>query len=264
MSVDGAAGGVAPDDVVATMTQALQQLRDNPNRINAVSVKPATFWTERPSLWFAKLEAQFETANITSQKTKFNYVLQALDNATIQEVAIVAETPRVNQEYDDIKAALLEAFGQSQEAKDKALLTLNGLGDRKPTSLLRHIQSLTTDMNSLIKAFFLAQLPMDIRSILAGQNFATAEDMAKAADRIVETRFLNDTISSIGQTTSTTAIEAIRRQNTSQRTPLKEEFICPGHKKYGSKAYTCRPGCIFGDIPLAQRPITGNGQVNRR
>jgi len=40
-----------------------------------------------------------------------------------------------NQEYNRTKAALLEAFYQSQEAKDKALFALHGLGDRKPSSM---------------------------------------------------------------------------------------------------------------------------------
>ncbi|QQP35748.1 uncharacterized protein LOC108734101, partial [Caligus rogercresseyi] len=119
-----------------------------------------------PDLWFAKVEAQFATANVTASSTKFNHILKSLDQDTVREI----------REYEDIKAELLEIFGPSQASKDGELFGLSGLGDRKPTSEM------------LIRAFFLVQLPADIRKILAVQEFHSVEAMAKAADNIYENR----------------------------------------------------------------------------
>jgi len=269
-NAEGAAGGAAAPDPVAAMAQAFQQFLANhddngQNRVRAISVKPPTFWTDRPVLWFAKLEAQFDIAGITVQKTKFNYVLQGLDNATIQEVATVAEAPQTNREYDSIKAALLEAFDQSQEAKDKALFALNGLGDRKPSSMLRHIRSLSTDLDTFVKAFFLAQLPVEVRSVLAAQRFTTVEEMAKAADRIVETRELSGCVAAVATPTMDTstnpgAVAAVAK------TKASDPFICGPHRKYGPKAHTCKPGCIWAGTPLAPRPPppAGNAAATRQ
>ena len=33
------------------------------------------FWPDRPGLWFAQAEAQFAFATVTSERTKFDYVI---------------------------------------------------------------------------------------------------------------------------------------------------------------------------------------------
>ncbi|KAK3773613.1 hypothetical protein RRG08_022322 [Elysia crispata] len=70
--------------------------------------------------------------------------------------------------------------------KDNELLNLNGLGDRRPTALLRKINALNDDPRTLKRALFLANLPSEIRNILAGQEFRETEDLAEAADRVWE------------------------------------------------------------------------------
>jgi len=231
------------------MAQVFQQFLANQddngkNMVRAISIKPLTFYTDQPVLWFAKLESQFDIAGITAQKTKFNYVLQGLDNATIQEVATVALVPQANQEYDNIKAALLEAFDQSQEAKDKALFALHGLGNWKPSSMLQHTQSLSTDLDIFVKAFFLAQLPVEVHSVLAAQWFATVEEVAKAADRIMETRKLGASVAAVvtptaeaATTTNAGAVCAVAQTKTKASNP----FNCGPHHKYIPKADTCKP-----------------------
>jgi hypothetical protein len=43
----------------------------------AVHLPP--FWPDRPGLWFAQAEAEFALASISSDKTKFNYVISQLE-----------------------------------------------------------------------------------------------------------------------------------------------------------------------------------------
>ena len=97
------------------------------------------------------------------------------------------------QPYDELKAALIAAFGKSQPEKDQELLNLNGLGDRKPSELLQHMKNLNVDPNTLFKALFLAQLPPVIRRILATSAKTDIGELAIEADRITEvSRLSND------------------------------------------------------------------------
>jgi len=253
-------------DQVAELQAQLNALQAQP-QVQAIRVKAPPFWASEPGLWFRRLEAQFTTAGITAQKTMFNHVLAALDNATVLEIAPVVDNPRNNEEYNHIKEALLAAFNQTRESKNAALFALNGLGDRKPSSMMRHILSLASDDtgqpngDTLVQAFFLAQLPGNVRSVLAGQTFANRDDLAAAADRIIESQQL--AISSTTFHPSTIAASQPTRPFDTKNKSTKEQFICLAHKKYGTKAYTCKPGCLFGDIKLAVPP-TGNALATRR
>ena len=91
---------------------------------------------------------------------------QALDNSTAERVQNIILDPPENP-HDTMKAALIRAFGKTQGEKDQALLGLNGLGDRKPSELLQHMQNLNADPATLFKVLFLAQLPPDVWRILA-------------------------------------------------------------------------------------------------
>jgi hypothetical protein len=51
------------------------------------------FWPDRPAVWFAQVEAQFELAAITRQKTKFNYVVSQLNQQQAAEVEDIITTP---------------------------------------------------------------------------------------------------------------------------------------------------------------------------
>ena len=105
-------------------------------------------------------------------------MVTALDNRTAAEVkAIICQPPPQNQ-FVAFKTALISAFGKSQTQKDNELFRICGLGDRKSSSLLRKIESVNNDANILRLAFFLAQLPSQVRAILALQNFADIHELA--------------------------------------------------------------------------------------
>ena len=130
----------------------------------SVSIKLPPFWATGPEVWFRQLETQFATHNppITADLTKFNHVVATLDNVTAGEVEAIILSPPTNNKYEALKAALIDAFGRTQASKDMALQSLAGLRDRKPSSLLRYMDSLNADPKNLFRSRFLAQLPIEV------------------------------------------------------------------------------------------------------
>ena len=139
-------------------------------------------------MWFAQVEAQFATRQppITEDLTKYNYVVAALDNVAAGEVEAFILAPPMTDKYKALKEALIKAFGKTQTQKDNELLSLSGLGDKKPSALLRHIRSLNADPETLLRALFLAQLPTEVRQILAASGKTNLDELAADADRIME------------------------------------------------------------------------------
>ena len=132
--------------------------------------------------------------SVTQDQTKFDLILSALDNTTAAEVKSVLLNPPNQNKYETLKTTLLGAFGKSQARKDAELLNISSLGDRSPSALLRELESLNNDAETLHRALFLAQLPTQVRSILALQEFLDIHDLAKAADRIVEAKNISQTV----------------------------------------------------------------------
>ena len=51
----------------------------------AVSVKLPPFWPEKARLWFVQAEAHFTIKRITTEETKFAYVVTMLDSSTADQ-----------------------------------------------------------------------------------------------------------------------------------------------------------------------------------
>ncbi|GFO33314.1 hypothetical protein PoB_005981900 [Plakobranchus ocellatus] len=120
--------------LLAALTSQLQSMAVQPGgHINAVSVsiKLLEFWSSSPEVWFARVEAQFDTKNITQDQTRYVYVVSALGVRTAEEVQDVLVNPPDADIYATLNNALIKAFGKSQAQRDNELLNLNGLGDKK-------------------------------------------------------------------------------------------------------------------------------------
>lgn len=266
------------EKLIADLAAQLQALAaQTPSQVSTVSIKLPEFWTKSPEVWFAKVEAQFGTRGISLDQTKYDYVVSALDINTAEEVQSILTNPPTTNKYGSLKAALVKTFGKSQVQKDIELLNLQGLGDKRPSALLRRINALNDDPQTLKRALFLVNLPADIRSILAGHDVTDIEALAATADRIWESRnsgvpqvsaMLTDTpiVATEASNQPAAAVEAVsttgRRssQRRARSSPQRDRFsfsstaattpssVCFYHLRFGLDARRCQPGCKFASL----------------
>jgi hypothetical protein len=254
--------------VIQDLVEAIRGLQgpDDVAGVKAVSLKLPEFWTVDPEIWFVRIESMFNNRGITQDATKFDYVVSALDNRTSAEVKSILLNPPPAEKYKSLRSALLDAFGKTQSQKDAQLLSLSGLGDKSPSALLRQIRSLNSDAETLRRALFLQQLPMEVRSVLAGLNIDNLDDLAKAADRIVEARQISQdsAVFAVSSSASRTSHDDRRRP---QLDASGDSRICFYHSTYGPRAHKCQPGCLFASLtrskPTSTRSNAGNGQAGR-
>ena len=232
---------------------------------SAVSVKLPPFWKDEPKLWFAQVESMFSTKGITQDRTKYDYVVSALDNSTALEVKATITKPPQADLYNNLKTVLEEAFDKPQAARDAELLSITDMGDRTPSSHLRYLESLNSDGATLLQALFLSHMSADIRAIVTAQGLTDIKEMAKAADRAVQAK-------DAGNSHPTAAAVRHRPQrnsrdrNTSRDKPGKNNYICYYHRKFGKQANRCHPECIFNDQPTTtnQIDLQGNETTDRQ
>ena len=157
--------------------------------VTAVAVKPPPFWAHDVELWFINLEGQFALAKITSQITKFHYVVGNLPPEYARNVRQFLKDPKDETAYDDLKAELLKATSTTLQERLQQLVDKEELGDRKPSQFLGILQGLMGEVpvsDELMRGFFLRRMPPTVCAVLAAlpADTSTAK-LATAADAII-------------------------------------------------------------------------------
>ena len=255
---------VTPDTEHSKMSNTNEQASPN---INQTSVKLPEFWTKSPAVWFARIEAQFNTKNISQDQTKYDYVVSALDANTAEEIQHILLNPPTTGKYESLKNELNKTFGKSQFERDSELLNINGLGDRRPSALLRKINALNNDPQTLKRAIFLANLPSEIRNVLVAQHFTDTEQLAAAADRVWESQSYNinhircppmSPASPIMHNEEIDSVDAISANHKSRRPRQQSKrstsppSICFYHTRFGLDARKCQGNCKFSSLPSSK------------
>jgi hypothetical protein len=151
----------------------------------AVCLPP--FWPDQPAVWFAQAETQFELAAITSERTKFNYVISQLDHRHAAEVEDIITSPPERESNKTMKSELVRRLSTSREQRVRQLLMHEEMGDCKPSQFLRHLKSLALEVpDDFLRSTWSRRLPPHIQAILAGQSEDDLDSASKLADRISE------------------------------------------------------------------------------
>jgi hypothetical protein len=170
-----------PTAPVQTEAPALR----NPE-VDRVTVRVPPFWSNEPALWFSRLESQLALANVTADITKFHYVVSNLDFRNPQVVHDILQTPPRTDKYEALKTALISRLSSSEEQRIQQLLQLEDLGDRKPSEFLRHLRSLATVPENLLRSLWTNRLPHQTQVILTTQTDSTLDKLAELADKVHE------------------------------------------------------------------------------
>ena len=165
-----------------------RRTRTSSTHFNHRSIKLPPFWPADPQVWFAQVEAQFNTCGITSQKTCIDYVLASLSPVFAVEIRDLLIRPPTDNPYDTLKAKLIKRTDASELQQ---LISGEELGDRKPSQLLRQMQQLLgdhlgvgADCNAFLKELFLQRLPANVQMVL--DPATDRAKLAEMADKIVE------------------------------------------------------------------------------
>ena len=120
--------------------------------------------------------------------------------------------------------------------------------------MLRRINALNDDPQTLQRALFLSNLPADVRSIVVVQEFDDLDKLGEAADRVWESRRVSSGIQQIAASDhpspSAESVSKFKSHNARHQgsgyTPIAP--VCFYHLKFGPHARKCQPGCKFGEI----------------
>ena len=241
-----------------------------------VSVKFPPFWIEKAEIWFYQIEAQFKISGITTEETKFNYLVSQLEPKFVENIWDIVSDSSDNK-YSAAKERLLNTFKESENKRIKRLVTGIELGDMKPSQLLQKMRSLATDdiSDKVIKTLWLDKLPDSIKNILIVSEEALTQ-LAVMADKIAE---MNPKLQLYSASSNTNSFEEVltkisnleqqieklnfsrqsrpRNQNFSQnrsgsRSRSRKRFdpkgkFCFYHFRFGAKCFPekCTPPCSW-------------------
>ena len=151
--------------------------------VGTLTVKLPAFWPDKPEAWFVQAEANFRARRITSQMTKFNLVVVALDTDTIVGVLDLLEKPPEDDSYDQLKARLVQSFKISKVDKIKRVLEFPPLADENPIRLADKIMALRREASGedFAKAVFLLKLPDAVRKTMWAEPLASWPEMKARA-----------------------------------------------------------------------------------
>ncbi|XP_046144410.1 uncharacterized protein LOC123988426 [Osmia bicornis bicornis] len=146
------------------------------------------FWKENPAAWFITVEMTFDLARITSDDTKYRYVVTNLDHTVLPFVMDVLASPPARGKYEEIKKRIIETFDESHETKLRKLLRGSEVVDEKPSHCLQRLRNLAGGQvgENVLRTLFLEQLPESMRTVLAISDTADLQRLALLADKIAE------------------------------------------------------------------------------
>ena len=112
------------------------QYDEDPIQFNAPlhlrDIKLPSFWSDKPSSWFALAESRFQTHGIVGEQAKFDQLVGALSKESIGRVLDLVEVPPLFNPYTQLKARLLDAHQLTDYQKVDQLLKMGDLGARRP------------------------------------------------------------------------------------------------------------------------------------
>jgi hypothetical protein len=103
------------------------------------------------------------------------------------EVEVITTSPPERDPYTTLRTEIMRRLSPCREQRIRQLLTLEEMGDRKPSQFLRHFRSLASDVpDNFLHSIWSGRLPPNVQAILAGQPKGDLDAAAPCADCIIE------------------------------------------------------------------------------
>ena len=232
--------------------------------VGTLSVKLPTFWPDMPEVWFAQAEANFRARRITSQKSKFNLVVVALDADTLKGVLDLIEQDPDEESYDRLKARMVQAYKLSTVDKVKQCMELQPLADENPIKLADQMIALTRDATTedIVKTMFLLKLPDSIRKAMWAEPLKEWSEMKARAKGLWHAEKTKRQAATYEVETNAVRFKPKGKNN--QNSKKFKDFAgtfyqrpngpCMFHEFYGQSATRCRSPCSQA----------GNGKAGRQ
>lgn len=213
--------------------------------IAKVRVRVPPFWPEKPSIWFAQVEAQFILSNITSDATKYFTVVGNLEPSIIVQIEDIIENPPTSNKYEKLKTELIKRLSVSQEKKVRQLLIHEELGDRKPSAFLRHLQSLAGRgvPEDFLRTIWTSRLPTSLQTIVATQTTTPLEAVAELADRVFEIVPVNPVTQVASSSSSSGSILEVMRNEIASLTRKLEVLTTTVERQSRTEGRSCEGYC---------------------
>lgn len=166
-------------------------LRSPEAALTAIQLRLPPFCPKNPRVWITQVEAQCYLHCITSQLSRFYYVVASIPPAIADKLYDILSQPPPDDAYDHLKGVLLERTTASERTWIQQLLTAQELGDRRPSQLLHQMRELLCPQASgsqdpILRELFFQKRPQGIRMVLAAADDMPLERLAMLADRTAE------------------------------------------------------------------------------
>lgn len=86
-------------------------------------IKLPQFWEGDPESWIGQAEAIFAATRITSDNSRYAYIISCLDNNALRQVSDIVRNPLDTEKYQTIKRALVKRFSLSRQREITTLLS---------------------------------------------------------------------------------------------------------------------------------------------
>jgi len=247
---------------------------------SSLNIRP--FATANVVLWFKQVEINFARCKIESDEDKFAHLIAAIDPHILNPISDIIFTPPATDKYIGLKSRLIAEYTDSEQVTLRKLLSDLQLGDQKPSALLHEMQILAAGKvdDAFLKTLWSQRLPLNIQAILSSSSEKLTE-LAQLADKIAEVfRAIPQVSATTGAPSVTMDVKLANmqkqidqlcqqvarlsrmrsvsprrapprqnqgRQNSSRLAVGDKPLVgwCHVHRRYGEKAFSCRPLCTF-------------------
>lgn len=238
------------------------------------------FDTSDAITWFIHFECVMRIHGVPA-RDQFDYLVACLSKDALSPVAGLLRSPPVEERYEWLKQALIEAHGLTTRERLRKLLKGESIGDRKPSLFLSHLTEVAPEGvdEDIIKEVWWKELPTQCRTVLATLQGQPLTKLAAVADAVIEETRASHSIHAAGPSSEFQAlrneIELLRkeindlkatnhnrgrprstsrgnnwrRREHSSGRPAGDErnpsTLCYKHRRFGAAAYQCHQPCSW-------------------